>query len=185
MTRAELLRKLKTLDYKLTCLLNIDQNPKTIKNVEYGYKTGILYMLPADLRNNEIRGAKNVCPKASTCKEDCLNEAGQGGFNPTVKQSRFERKKLFFEYPELFFQLLRMDIDKLIRIAEKENLKPLCRLNGLSDILYETIMVENHPYGYSKTIFEMYPNVIFYDYTKIFKRLSIQTTKKLSLDIFF
>ena len=74
MSRAELLRELKSLGYKLTCLLNIDQNPKTVKNVEHGYKTGILYMLPADLRNDEIKGAKNVCPKATTCKEDCFHD---------------------------------------------------------------------------------------------------------------
>jgi hypothetical protein len=44
---------------------------------------------------------------------------------------------------------------------------PAIRLNGMSDIAWETIPVD----GYAN-IFERFPNVAFYDYTKRFARLT-------------
>jgi hypothetical protein len=57
-----------------------------------------------------------------------------------------------------------------VRKAKKNNLTPCIRLNGTSDIRWENIRAKN-----GKNIFEIFPNVIFYDYTKDFKR-----TKALS-----
>jgi hypothetical protein len=50
----------------------------------------------------------------------------------------------------------------LIRKAYKQGLQPLVRLNGTSDIRWESIEVANT----GKNIFEMFPDVQFYDYTK-------------------
>ena len=46
--------------------------------------------------------------------------------------------------------------------CEKNNIKPCIRLNGTSDIQWETIQLDN-----GNTIFEEFPQVQWYDYTKI------------------
>ena len=59
-------------------------------------------------------------------------------------------------------RLIVKDIEALIRKADRLGVKPCVRLNGTSDIQWETIELDN-----GKNIFEEFPNVIFYDYTKI------------------
>ena len=57
------------------------------------------------------------------------------------------------------------DIKKLIKKAEKKNLIPVVRLNGTSDFSWENIKVNS-----SQNIFEFFPNIQFYDYTKNYTR---------------
>ena len=53
------------------------------------------------------------------------------------------------------------DINKFIRECQRESKIPCVRLNGTSDIQWE------HQEYKGKTVFEMFPDVVFYDYTKI------------------
>ena len=57
-------------------LLSINQDSKTIKGLEKGYLTGIMYLAPYTI------GGKNICPfaKAAGCIDACLNTAGRGIF---------------------------------------------------------------------------------------------------------
>ena len=48
--------------------------------------------------------------------------------------------------------------------CEKNGFIPCLRLNGTSDIAWENKQYEG------KTIFEYFPNLIIYDYTKVYKR---------------
>ena len=52
------------------------------------------------------------------------------------------------------------DIWSLARRAEKLGMVPLVRLNGTSDIAWENIRIEG------LTIFQLFPDIQFYDYTK-------------------
>jgi hypothetical protein len=54
------------------------------------------------------------------------------------------------------------DIRNAIVYAEKKGLVPVFRLNGTSDIAWEKIR-----FGSFRNIFEAFPTVQFYDYTKI------------------
>ena len=56
------------------------------------------------------------------------------------------------------------ELAKLERKAIKRNIKPCVRLNVLSDIKWENIKHDG------KTVFELFPNIEFYDYTKNWKR---------------
>jgi hypothetical protein len=71
-------------------LLSINQDSKTIKGLEKGYLTGIMYLAPHTL------GGKNICPfaKAAGCIDACLNTAGRGIFN-NVQKARLNRTALF------------------------------------------------------------------------------------------
>jgi hypothetical protein len=73
---------------------------------------------------------------------------------------------MFLNQKELFMNLLISDIEKLIRKAKKDNLIPNIRLNGTSDIAWEYIKHNE------KTIFEIFPDIQFYDYTKLSYRLN-------------
>lgn len=123
------------------------------------YFSRILYLAPDNLAD----GKRTVCPyaKVAKCSEACLNSAGMGVFS-NVQQARIKKTLMFLNETEKFFDLLIKDIDKFVKECDKLGKKPALRLNGTSDIQWETIEVEDF-----KNIFEMYPNIQFYDYTKI------------------
>jgi len=139
--------------YKSKKLLNIDNNAKTVKGQKYKYLTGILYLAPA-----RISGF-NVCSMASEgCKASCLFKAGRGKFNNVI-QGRINKTRWFFLERDTFLKQLKKEIKLLIIKAKKMGLKPAVRLNGTSDIEFDTFQ-----------IFQSFPNVQFYDYTKVYKR---------------
>ena len=123
------------------------------------YFSRILYLAPDDLAD----GKRTVCPyaKIAKCNEACLNSAGMGVFS-NVQQARIRKTLMFLNETEKFFDLLIKDIDKFVKECDKLGKKPALRLNGTSDIQWETIEV-----GGYENIFAMYPQIQFYDYTKI------------------
>lgn len=64
------------------------------------------------------------------------------------------RKSLFFENRDVFFDQLRLDIAKHIRLAGKAKVKTAVRLNVASDLDWSQFVTE-------------FPQVSFYDYTKV------------------
>jgi len=124
------------------------------------YFSRILYLAPDDLAD----GKRTVCPyaKIAKCNEACLNTAGLGGVYSSIQKARIRKTLMFLNETEKFFDLLIKDIDKFVKECDKLGKKPALRLNGTSDIQWETIEVEDF-----KNIFEMYPDIQFYDYTKI------------------
>jgi hypothetical protein len=137
-------------------LLSISADSKTIKGEKIGYLTGILYLAPANTTKY------NVCSMAhkAQCAVACLYSAGRGAFS-SVQQSRIDKTLYYFEAREAFMQQLFKNIKALITKAESKGLKPLVRLNGTSDIRWENVPFESYA-----NIFEAFPNVQFYDYTK-------------------
>jgi hypothetical protein len=137
-------------------LLSVNADTKTIKSNKAGFLTGILYLAPYDL------SGVNLCPfaKVAECHVACLNTAGRGVFN-NVKEARLRKAKLFNENKPEFFAQLIDDINKLKRQAKKKNLQAVVRLNGTSDIEWEKIKVAGE-----YTMFDLFPDLQFYDYTK-------------------
>jgi hypothetical protein len=145
-------------------------NPKLLKGQKKGYLSSVLHLAPADL------SGKNTCPKATAgCKAACLNTAGRGGIfkkgetTNTIQQARIRKTKMFFEMRDVFmFELVR-EIRNAIKLAAKKDLIPVFRLNGTSDISWEKYAVRREGTQYNN-IFEAFPEVQFYDYTKILGR---------------
>jgi hypothetical protein len=150
-------------------ILSVNADSKTSKGTKYGFLTGILYLAPSDI------SGYNVCPmaEAAQCWLPCLYTAGRGKFS-NVQQSRINKTKRFFSDRDNFMLDLIYSINTLIRKAERENLTPLVRLNGTSDIRWENIRYDG------LTIFEHFPNVQFYDYTKIPNRKRIPSNYDLT-----
>ena len=141
-------------------------NPKLMKGQKKGYLSSVLHLAPADL------SGKNTCPKATAgCKAACLNTAGRGGIfkkgesTNVIQQARIRKTKAFFESCQEFLNELVVEIVKTKKSADKKGLIPVFRLNGTSDISWEKYEVANR-----KNIFQMFPDVQFYDYTKVNNR---------------
>ena len=144
--------------YSKKNLLSINQDSKTIKGTKKGYLTGILYLAP-----HKVSG-KTLCPKASPgCSLSCIYTTGRGKFT-NVQKARIKKTQYFLTDRNNFMLDLYKSITKLIRKANKENLIPVVRLNGTSDLRWENIRFFYN--GKHKTIFQAFETVQFYDYTK-------------------
>jgi hypothetical protein len=151
-------------------LLSVSTDAKTTKGESLGFLTGILYLAPATTTK------WNTCSmaKVAQCDKACLYTAGRGAMN-SVQQARIRKTEWFFTDRQSFMQQLVVDIDKLFFKAKRMGLTPLVRLNGTSDIQWESIPIN----GY-KNIFEAFPDVQFYDYTKIANRTDLPANYDLT-----
>ena len=157
-------------------LLSIGSNPKINKSDKSGkgFKTAILHLSPHKL------SGKNFCPNASPgCIDGCLNVAGHGRFD-SVQNARLNKSHFFIRDKFGFMKQLIKEIESFERHCEKRKLKPAIRLNGTSDIPWENIKLQNPKKTWSPliNIFEYFPGVQFYDYTKSKKRALSETLPK-------
>src|SRR5271170_6353581 len=127
-------------------------NLNTQKGESKGFLTGVMHMMPSDLA-----GYGNVCPCASPeCRKMCLNTAGVWANAPAVQNSRRMKTELYFKDRPQFMADMRKSITSLVRKAEKNDLTPAVRINGTSDLPQVAMEMAKE-----------FPNVQFYDYTKI------------------
>jgi len=142
-------------------------NPKIQKGTKMGYLSFILHLAPSDL------SGKNTCPKATKgCIAACLNTAGRGGMfkkgenTNMIQKARIRKTKYFFENRDAFMKDLYQDIVKAKKFADKQGLIPVFRLNGTSDLSWEKYEVGTT----GLNLFQLFPTVQFYDYTKVLGR---------------
>ena len=137
-------------------LLSVGSNPKIDKSnkVSSKYWSVIMHLRPVNTK---------ICPyqDIAKCKSACLNTAGLGGVYPSIQKARQRKTDLFLNDRGEFMKQLVHDIEKFIRACDRKEKLPAIRLNGTSDIQWEKIDIEG------QNIFEMFPSVQFYDYTKI------------------
>jgi hypothetical protein len=141
-------------------------NPKTKKGRARGYATAILHLAPHKL--SMPFGGGNNCSNASPgCIRSCLNLAGHGGINldsaglNAVQRARIARSVAMRQRRFEFKQALVEAIQAHIRRARRKGLVPVVRLNGTSDIAWEKYRLND-----GRTVFETFPEITFYDYTK-------------------
>jgi hypothetical protein len=142
-------------------------NPKIQKGTKLGYLSFILHLAPADLSGRE------TCPKRTAgCTAACLNTAGRGGMfrkgenTNMIQKARIRKTQLFFNERDAFMLDLYKDIQKAIKFAERKGLTPVFRLNGTSDLSWEKYTVGTT----DMNLFQLFPTVQFYDYTKVLGR---------------
>ena len=138
--------------------INAGSNAKTVKGDDE-YLTAIMYLAPY-----KLAGGANVCSMAelAECHKPCLNLSGRGKFN-NIQKARIRKTNWFHTNKEAFMYQLALDLCKFERFCEKHKVKPAVRLNGTSDIRWELI---KYPLD-GKNVFERFPDITFYDYTKI------------------
>lgn len=177
----------------MTRLLNIDANAKTIKGQDKGYLTAVLYLAPYDVSGYQ------VCPmaKAANCWQGCLNTAGRGGMakgnatmdanghalpDNTVQRARIKRTRWFFEDRAGFMTALVAEIEAFIRMANKRGLTPCVRLNGTSDIRWETVPVQINGETWPN-LMARFSDVQFYDYTKLHNRKKLPANYHITFSL--
>ncbi len=150
-------------------------SPKLVKGEKFGWLSAVLHLAPHTLSGH------NVCPMATKeCAAGCLESAGRGGIygradtqlvtvadgrrvrTNTIRRARIARTLAYFADPDAFLVKLAHEIELHARRAQQHNLLPAVRLNGTSDIQWENV---RHSDGW--IIFDLFPEVTFYDYTKI------------------
>lgn len=138
------------------------KNSKTIKGEKLGVKTAILYLSPYNQNSKGI----NLCSHASDgCAEACLFGSGAARF-PKVQQGKIDKTEYYLHDRIGFLNQLKFEIERIIRLhSTKWDIA--IRLNGTSDIPFEKFKVFE-----GKNIFELFPEVTFYDYTKNYLRFN-------------
>lgn len=144
-------------------LIGVGTNAKTIKGDGSEYLTAILYMAPWKIMVDNR--SYNSCPMAeqAKCIDACLYTAGRGKMS-NVMAARQRKAEWFYSDRDAFMKQLYQDVAKFEAYCVKRNIKPVIRLNGTTDIRWENVWIKG------KSIMELFPNVQWYDYTKISNR---------------
>jgi len=146
-------------------------NFKTTKGEKMGIKTFILYLSPY---KDNSKG-KNLCPKASVgCSKSCLFNSGNARFD-RIQVGRRNKSEWYLSDRDSFMLKLVSEIETAIKKYSNDWILAI-RLNGTSDIPYENIIVKD-----GKNIFQLFPKVKFYDYTKIANRFNKVLPKNYNL----
>jgi len=112
----------------------------------------------------------NFCPKAGNCQDVCI---GIDYHAPKNIIAQIKRSELFINDKEMFF-------NNLICQLKNETNNVVVRLNNYSDIAWENEKIFKHKYTNNflqklsvksdDNIFSYFPEILFYDYTKIPER---------------
>ena len=144
-------------------LLGVGTNAKTIKGDGSEYLTAILYMTPYKIMVDGKSFNSCAMAKQASCIDACLYTAGRGKFS-NVQTARQRKAEWFYKDRQGFMEQLIVDVAKFANYCMKRDIQPCVRLNGTTDIRWELIKIDG------QNIFEIFPNVQFYDYTKIANR---------------
>lgn len=135
----------------------LGESHKTILGDGIGVKTAILYLSPAD------ESGFNLCPAATVgCRIACLGHSSGHMTHTSSQRARIRKSLMLMLDRAHFMRQLRVDVAKLVKAAAKANVQAAVRLNGTSDVGWESIAPE---------LFAEFPQVHFYDYTKRFARV--------------
>jgi hypothetical protein len=151
----------------LSYLTSVSETVKHKKSKKYGELTLSLYLAPAKSSGYE------VCPaRTAECTQMCLNESGMNTMvrndkGDVINRSRITKTRLFFEHREFFMKWLIFEINAGITKAKKMGFAFSVRLNNTSDISPEEFQLNG------KNILEIFPDVKFYEYTKVAARVDL------------
>jgi len=156
-------RRQSTLSY----ISSVSMTSKHLKSLKYDELTLTVYMAPAKMSGYE------VCPgRTADCTNLCLNQSGKNIGPQKIKgdfinKCRITKTKLFFEERDFFMDWLIAEIEAAKRKAKRMTYKLSIRLNNTSDINPEEFTRNG------KNLLEMYPDLQFYDYTKVPSRVKL------------
>lgn len=153
----------------VTYLGDVNHSYKHSKAIKYDELVYTIYLAPAKMSGYE------VCPlRTEECTLLCLNESGHnriGTKTNRINNSRIKKTRLFFEQRDFFVNWMIEEIKSAKAKAEKNGLRFSVRLNNTSDLSPESFYTKID--GKYKNILEIFPDVQFYDYTKIPKRVKL------------
>ena len=145
----------------LSYLGGVATSSKMSHSKEFSHQhTYAIYLAPAKT------SGYNVCTHSTPeCRLGCLNTSGRAGIEifsglDMIKNCRIKKTRLFYEETEFFMHWMFAEIKLKQAKAIREGFYFSVRLNATSDISWENVHVNG------KNIFEIFPEITFYDYTK-------------------
>lgn len=138
--------------------------------------SGLIHLSPANRSGYETCGGRT-----KGCTAGCLDTAGHGGIgvlirdgimlqDNDVQRARIRRTHLLFEAPAEFMRWTVRDLEALVKRAREHRAVPAWRMNATSDIDWTVIPCTRNGRTF-RNIFEAFPSVHFYDYTKVRARM--------------
>lgn len=148
-------------DTGLSYLGGVSTSAKIMHSQEFSHQhTYAIYLAPANT------SGYNVCSHSTPeCRMGCLATSGRtaveiySGRN-VIQNARITKTRLFYEEPEFFMAWMFAEIRLKQAKAKREGFYFSVRLNATSDIDWQKVKIND------KTIFEIFPDIQFYDYTK-------------------
>lgn len=154
----------------------INISAKHTKAENYMEQTYTIYLAPANLSGYE------VCPgRTPECSALCLNMSGRSKIEAyshknNIQNTRIKKTRLLFEQREFFVRWMIAEIETARAKAYQTGHRFSVRLNNTSDINPEQFYIVED--GKKINILEYFPEIQFYDYTKVATRANL--TKKYS-----
>lgn len=148
----------------ISYLGSVNFTAKHQKAFNFNELTYALYLSPANTSGYE------VCPKRTEeCTVACLHESGYNRIDSknSINESRIKKTKLFFENREFFMHFLIDEIKGAYLKALNQEYSFSARLNNVSDVSPERFKLKN------LNILEIFPEVQFFDYTKVLSRIKL------------
>lgn len=140
----------------------------------------VLYLAPGNLSGHEVCAARSV-----GCTAGCLNMAGRGGIggpDNQIQRARVRRTRQFHADRAAFLAQIVREIQALEKHAAKRDAVPAVRLNGTSDIAWERVPVTVAGVTHVN-LMALFPNVRFYDYTKLPGRANLPTNYHVTFSL--
>jgi hypothetical protein len=164
----------------LSYLGMVNNSTKHEKAYKFNELVYTIYLSPANKSGYE------VCPmRTKECTLLCLDESGRNRMDTkrnVINDSRIKKTKMFFENREFFVRWVIHEINSGIKKSQKLGYEFSVRLNNTSDLNPEMFYINDN--GTKKNIFEIFPDVTFYDYTKVRNRFKL-TEKYPNYDLTF
>ncbi len=151
-------------NFNFSYIGSANSSAKIAKGEKIGIDTFVVYLAAGS------SSGYNVCPGATVeCLEGCLVNSGRVimDVNGSIMRARIERTKAFYSDRIGFMAQLVKEISAAKRKAERRNHEFCVRINGTSDLSPVIWKYEG------KTLFELFPDVQFYDYSKVLNRATL------------
>jgi len=148
-------------DTGLSYLGGVSTSAKIMHSQEFSHQhTYAIYLAPA-----KTSGYNTCSHSTPECRMGCLNTSGRAAieiFSGThrIENARIKKTRLFYEETEFFMNWMFAEIKSKQAKAKREGFYFSVRLNATSDIDWQNVKIND------KTIFEIFPDIQFYDYTK-------------------
>lgn len=155
----------------LSYIGGVSISQKHAKAETYNEHTYTIYLAPANSSGFE------VCPgRTAECTRLCLNMSGRnkiGSYTADnkIEKARIKKTQLLHENREFFVNWVIEEIKTAKAKAEALGFRFSVRLNNTSDISPEMFYVRKN--GVKMNLLQIFPDVQFYDYTKVASRVSL------------
>lgn len=153
---------------KLGYIGKVNHSSKHNKAYKFNELVYTIYLSPARMSGYE------VCPmRTKECTLLCLNESGHNRMDTSnkINDVRIRKTRLFFTDREYFVRWVIAEITYYSKKAAKENKRFSVRLNNTSDLSPELFYINDN--GVKRNILEIFPDIQFYDYTKVKNRFKL------------